>query len=239
MERETTQNDVNMNDVDETRVIFSRKGQSQVKQNGYTNGDLDTHNNHDLDPHNNHDDWEREYYSDEDDIYIDGLTSDKASKPLMHPRHRSKVISRSPGCQGRSRMKTILCFLILVVSLSILMGLIVYFYNKKQSSVIFRNKPGVRINTHSNIRTKPDMAQTITGCDDIEVHDVWVQGFPKLITESAIRLVDVNQDGVLDIIMGFGTGTSIFFSFQLVSINEKLYFMQQRSRVFDMKTTIQ
>ncbi|KAK7105709.1 hypothetical protein V1264_017053 [Littorina saxatilis] len=47
----------------------------------------------------------------------------------------------------------------------------------------------------------------LIGCDRIEVEDVWVQGIPKLLTESAFRLVDVNQDGVLDVIMGFMTGT--------------------------------
>ncbi|ESP00009.1 hypothetical protein LOTGIDRAFT_113097 [Lottia gigantea] len=46
----------------------------------------------------------------------------------------------------------------------------------------------------------------IVGCDKIEVEDVWVVGIPKFLTESAFRLVDINKDGVLDVIMGFGTG---------------------------------
>ena len=47
----------------------------------------------------------------------------------------------------------------------------------------------------------------ITNCNlQIHVEDVWVQGFPKLITESAFRMLDVNKDGTLDVIIGFGTG---------------------------------
>ena len=38
-----------------------------------------------------------------------------------------------------------------------------------------------------------------------------MQGFPKLITESAFRMLDVNQDGVLDVIFGFGTGLKPFY----------------------------
>ncbi len=40
----------------------------------------------------------------------------------------------------------------------------------------------------------------------MQVEDVWVTGIPKLMTESAFRLVDVNQDGVLDVLFGFATG---------------------------------
>ncbi len=48
----------------------------------------------------------------------------------------------------------------------------------------------------------------------ITVEDVWVRGFPKLITESAFRMLDLNQDGVLDVVYGFGTGrlSSVVFA---------------------------
>jgi len=48
----------------------------------------------------------------------------------------------------------------------------------------------------------------IVGCSNIEVEDVWVVGIPKLLTESAFRLLDINDDGVLDPIFGFATGRS-------------------------------
>lgn len=40
---------------------------------------------------------------------------------------------------------------------------------------------------------------------DIEIESIWTSAFPKLMTESAFRLVDCNQDGILDIIFGYGT----------------------------------
>jgi len=44
------------------------------------------------------------------------------------------------------------------------------------------------------------------GRGKLSVEDVWVSGFAKLMTESALRLVDVNRDGVLDVLLGFATG---------------------------------
>ena len=53
----------------------------------------------------------------------------------------------------------------------------------------------------------------ISGCQNLNKETVWIKGFPKLMTESAFRLVDVNQDGILDILFGFATGmTSLIFN---------------------------
>ncbi|XP_061183880.1 uncharacterized protein LOC133192057 [Saccostrea echinata] len=51
----------------------------------------------------------------------------------------------------------------------------------------------------------------IKGCNHIEVEDVWITSLPKLLTESAFRLLDVNQDGILDIAFGFATGVDGYF----------------------------
>ncbi|XP_069115779.1 uncharacterized protein [Argopecten irradians] len=186
--------------MEETRVIFSKKG---LKRNGYVTHDGVDNNYHDVD--NNYEDWEREYYSDEDDVFMEGPKMDKvsASKPLMHPRQRPKVKSRTPNCRCRKQLKTISCFLIIVLSLGSLMTLILYLYNKHPGKTKDKHGPGVD-SLSSNI---PE----VVGCDTLTVEDVWVMGFPKLITESAFRLVDVNQDGVLDIILGFGTGADGYY----------------------------
>ena len=46
----------------------------------------------------------------------------------------------------------------------------------------------------------------IVGCDELEVTPVWQVKFPKLITEGSTRMLNVNNDGVLDVVLGFGTG---------------------------------
>ena len=48
------------------------------------------------------------------------------------------------------------------------------------------------------------------GCSELSVDDVWVSGFAKLMTESALRLLDVNEDGTLDVLLGFATGRRIY-----------------------------
>ena len=52
--------------------------------------------------------------------------------------------------------------------------------------------------------------------DDVEIEVLWTAGFPKLITESAFRLVDCNSDGILDVIFGFGTGIDSLETQQLL-----------------------
>lgn len=42
--------------------------------------------------------------------------------------------------------------------------------------------------------------------DQVRIELIWTSAFPKLITESAFRLVDCNSDGILDVIFGYGTG---------------------------------
>ena len=46
----------------------------------------------------------------------------------------------------------------------------------------------------------------IIPCTELTVEDVWTTSFSKLTVESAVRLNDVNGDGVLDVLIGHGTG---------------------------------
>ncbi|XP_066299151.1 uncharacterized protein [Branchiostoma lanceolatum] len=59
------------------------------------------------------------------------------------------------------------------------------------------------------------------GCSRLSVQDVWTSTFPKLLTESAMRLMDVNGDGVLDVVTGFGTGAD---GYHIPSVVCDLYF---------------
>jgi hypothetical protein len=46
----------------------------------------------------------------------------------------------------------------------------------------------------------------IVPCTEVVVEDVWSRSFSKLTVESAVRLNDVNEDGIMDVIVGYGTG---------------------------------
>ncbi|XP_077562373.1 uncharacterized protein LOC144178412 [Haemaphysalis longicornis] len=48
------------------------------------------------------------------------------------------------------------------------------------------------------------------GCRQLRVQDVWHSTLPMLTTESAFRHLDVNGDGVLDVVFGFGTGLDAY-----------------------------
>lgn len=63
---------------------------------------------------------------------------------------------------------------------------------------------------HTNNLKDSLSSENIIPCTKIVTKDVWVKTFPMLTTETAIRLNDVNSDGIEDIIIGFGTGKFIF-----------------------------
>lgn len=56
---------------------------------------------------------------------------------------------------------------------------------------------------------KPISENLLVPCNEITIEDVWTKTFPKLLTESAFRLNDINKDGVLDVIFGYGTGKQL------------------------------
>ena len=43
-------------------------------------------------------------------------------------------------------------------------------------------------------------------CPKLEVTHVWSKTLPKMVAEGSIRMVNVTNDDVLDVIFGFGTG---------------------------------
>ena len=45
-------------------------------------------------------------------------------------------------------------------------------------------------------------------CHDLEVIPVWSKNFPKFISEGNVRLLNISKDDVLDVVLGFGTGSS-------------------------------
>ncbi|CAF0948256.1 unnamed protein product [Adineta ricciae] len=52
--------------------------------------------------------------------------------------------------------------------------------------------------------------------ENVEIELIWTSGFPKLLTETAFRLVDCNSDGILDVIFGYGTGVDTLADNQLL-----------------------
>lgn len=55
----------------------------------------------------------------------------------------------------------------------------------------------------TNLRPRP---VKLLPCSNVRVVDVWSATLPKLTSESPIRTLDVDQDGVEDVIFGYGTG---------------------------------
>ncbi|XP_026286303.1 uncharacterized protein LOC113211963 isoform X1 [Frankliniella occidentalis] len=160
------------------------------------------------------DSFDEEEASDDvdDEVFIrdgkNGYKMDEESglkKPLMPLRRRQKPAYFAPGAtqDTKSRCKIFFapcCYGF--AALSILLGLLAlsviiinYFPLPLSKLLVWFGK-----NSHL-----PN--QKLIPCTELVTSDVWVQTFPKLTSETAVRLSDVNHDGVLDVILGYGTGT--------------------------------
>lgn len=71
----------------------------------------------------------------------------------------------------------------------------------------------------TNLRLK---SMKMLPCSKLNVVDVWSIKLPKLTSESPIRVLDVNEDGVEDILFGFGTGEK-FLSNCIAVVTLKLH----------------
>uniref|UniRef100_A0A1B6D409 Uncharacterized protein n=1 Tax=Clastoptera arizonana TaxID=38151 RepID=A0A1B6D409_9HEMI len=163
------------------------------------------------------DSFDEEDVSDDvdDEVFIrDGKNGFKVDeergvkRPLMAPRRKFKTnnqfhsdICKKPPCK-------IFCIsfyyaFITIVSLTTLFGVVSIL-------VIFvdvSSLPLERIQLWSVGSKNYD--KSIIPCTDMKPNDVWVRSFPKLTSEAAFKLNDVNKDDVLDIIIGHGSGKYI------------------------------
>lgn len=212
-------------------LIFARNNNNNAEQKTSL---LHNSDNFDTDP------YDPDCYSDED-VFVDETAGDNASatKPLMHPRDRSIVKTRRPSYRCQYLVRTI-CLIICFCSLGALIASLIH-------TIAYMNEPAPKTvkghhcgQVQAQTSTKPHRPRSdLIGCSKMSVEDVWVVGVPKLTTESSIRLVDVNQDGELDVILGFGTGNldcfkKIFFSliFAFILI-DRLKNDRKRSRIME------
>ncbi|PNF15662.1 hypothetical protein B7P43_G15594 [Cryptotermes secundus] len=146
----------------------------------------------------------------EDEVFIrDGRNGFKVDeergvkRPLMAPRRKSKSsqfhseIGRNPPCRA-------LCapFCYGFIALAVLLGLILLVV----SLVMWFPFPLDKVIKFWKVGEGSQLDSIIVPCTELVVEDVWTRSLPKLTVESAVRLNDVNRDGVMDVIVGYGTG---------------------------------
>ncbi|XP_023022317.2 uncharacterized protein [Leptinotarsa decemlineata] len=147
----------------------------------------------------------------EDEVFIrDGKNGYKLAeelnvkRPLMAPRRKlgkSEIGTRQTGkqpcrvfykpcCYGLAALTVMIGLIILVV---VLVSIYPLPLDWLRDWVIKKS-----------LTEEPKL--TLLPCDDLIVTDIWSVNLPKLTTDSAIRTLDVNDDGIEDILFGFGTG---------------------------------
>ena len=125
---------------------------------------------------------------------------DEHQKPLIEcnsttnensiPLSIGKIKIFKPRRRNRSLMRK---YLTMCLSILALIFLVIYIFK-------------VKLNSYSLSSNKYKSSQTT--CDQLSTLPLWNKTFPMLTIESALRLVDINNDTILDVIVPFGTGLS-------------------------------
>ncbi|XP_044747625.1 uncharacterized protein LOC123308894 [Coccinella septempunctata] len=150
----------------------------------------------------------------EDEVFIrDGKNSYKTAeeiyvkRPLMAPRRKTarpnlaRKMRNKPPCRAFCRP---CCYFL--GALSVLIGLIVLVI------ILVSIFPLPLDRIHNWIVSKFTATDPngpfvkLLPCSDYKISDVWTVNLPKLTTDSPIYLLDVDSDGVNDVLFGFGTG---------------------------------
>lgn len=144
----------------------------------------------------------------DDEVFTRGgksipLEENGINKPLMAPRVRNRdslqtKVRKVPSL--RVIWAPIFYFCVTLCSIISIIFLIVFLIN-----IFMRSIP------HTNHLKNALAEANLVPCTKIVSEDIWVKTFPMLTTETAIRLNDVNSDGIDDIIVGFGTGADAFY----------------------------
>ncbi|XP_053207045.1 uncharacterized protein LOC128391220 isoform X2 [Panonychus citri] len=105
-----------------------------------------------------------------------------------------------------------ICFTLIILLISIF--LFVYLLYTNQLNVVLNLLIKlITMIVPSSLLTASSSSSQLTNhrplCDQISVNHQWNQTFPMLTIESALRLIDVNQDDFLDTIIAFGTGADV------------------------------
>ncbi|XP_048525388.1 uncharacterized protein LOC109537293 [Dendroctonus ponderosae] len=147
----------------------------------------------------------------EDEVFIrDGKNGFKLAeelnvkRPLMAPRRRSgkhesgSRLKPRPSCRAWCKP---CCYVFL--SLSVLIGLIILVVVLVSIYPLPLDRLKDWIVSKAN---KPRNRDDRLPCSSLKITEIWAINLPNLTTDSPVRAIDVDNDGVEDVVFGFGTG---------------------------------
>ena len=134
----------------------------------------------------------------------------EAHKPLVTPHTKTKIRRKhtKPWCTTKSCLA---CFMWLAFFSICVVGLVLLILHavdsgnvnkESQSNHVTKGMQGKRMSYKND--------ENIEACSAFKTKKKWHTNLPRLMTETPVRLNDVNGDGVKDIIISFSTGVDAY-----------------------------
>ncbi|XP_060520035.1 uncharacterized protein LOC132698145 isoform X2 [Cylas formicarius] len=146
----------------------------------------------------------------EDEVFIrDGKNGYKLAeemnvkRPLMAPRRKALKSDAGSRLKQKHNCRVFwkpCCYVF--AALSVLIGLIALVVVLVSLYPLPLDKLRDWVISTAKIEKTPKLLP----CSNLKITDVWTVNLPTLITDSPVRSLDVNGDGIDDILFGFGTG---------------------------------
>lgn len=130
----------------------------------------------------------------------EGISPSTHDEPLIPRRRKNKMYH----VRGKIRTKSgnftwIVCFILMLVCVvGILLIMVDWVLDRNRSN---KASIGGTLMSLANNTNESD----VKGCTNFSSREIWHNILPKLMTETAVRLNDVNQDGIDDVLIGFMT----------------------------------
>lgn len=156
-------------------------------------------------------------------------------RPLMAPRRRS---SSKPLLKSSKARKTVaaifrkrsrcwkycepFCYAFAALLVLVLIAILIIFLMalfpvtlQKLKSVFHDSKLGAALHKAGFDTPTGDLfVGEQTPCTQMSVSKIWSKAFTRLNTESPVRKVDINGDGVVDVVLGYGVDDSIQYALE-------------------------
>lgn len=130
-----------------------------------------------------------------------------SSSPIMKKHRRCCWRCCEPFCYGLAALTIVIALISLI---ALILTMVPVSMQKIKGWLHHQKIPTMPLALNDGQKSYGDsMGSEFVPCTQISVQKLWTRTFPRMNSESPVRKADLNGDGIMDIIFGFGVDDNI------------------------------